>query len=217
MLDKFTSIGAPLEDEIVINKSRFITKAYPISSEEEANNIIKELKKEHYKANHVCSAWILATDPVQQKASDDGEPSGTAGKPILEVLKRNDLRNVLVCVIRYFGGIKLGAGGLIRAYSESCSNVINNAVKVRSEVNSIIEIEIEYSSYQNLLIFLDKFNIKPISEDFTDLVKLTFYMPTELEDKFINLIQDYTNNNFLYNIQGQKPVQKNIEEKEILL
>ena len=109
------------ENEIIIKKSRFITKLYYIEDVNKVNDIINELKKEYKKCTHICSSYIIGPNA---KAVDDGEPSGTAGKPILNVLQKKDMTNVLCVVIRYFGGIKLGAGGLVRAYTKSASEVI---------------------------------------------------------------------------------------------
>lgn len=109
------------ENEIIIKKSRFITKLYYIEDVNKVNDIINELKKEYKKCTHICYSYIIG---LNAKAVDDGEPSGTAGKPILNVLQKKDMTNVLCVVIRYFGGIKLGAGGLVRAYTKSASEVI---------------------------------------------------------------------------------------------
>lgn len=109
------------ENEIIIKKSRFITKLYYIEDVNKVNDIINELKKEYKKCTHICYSYIIGPNA---KAVDDGEPSGTAGKPILNVLQKKDMTNVLCVVIRYFGGIKLGAGGLVRAYTKSASEAI---------------------------------------------------------------------------------------------
>ena len=107
-----------VENEIIIKKSKFITKLIYIEDIDEINNIISTLKKEHKKCTHICYAYRING---KEKAVDDGEPSGTAGRPILNVLQKKDVSNVLAIVIRYFGGIKLGAGGLVRAYTGSIS------------------------------------------------------------------------------------------------
>lgn len=216
-LKNYNSIDNFVEDEIVINKSRFIGRAYPIKSKEEADEIIAQVRKEHYKSTHVCSAWILATEPLLMKSSDDGEPSGTAGKPILSVLEKQNLKNILVLVIRYFGGIKLGANGLVRAYSESASNVIKKANKVKIEENDIIQVETEYSFYQGLLLHLKKFNVIPEKEEFEDIVKLTFSIPIEHTSKLIKIIEDFTNDNFLAEVIDRRLVSKDITEEEIKL
>ncbi|MBR5909957.1 MAG: YigZ family protein, partial [Schwartzia sp.] len=107
--------------EFTVQRSRFIAYAAAVHDEEEARSFIARLRKEHYDARHCCSAWILGADGAKQKSSDDGEPGGTAGMPILEVMKRRGLTDAAVAVVRYFGGIKLGAGGLVRAYSHAAS------------------------------------------------------------------------------------------------
>ena len=112
--------------EIVINKSRFIAYKFEISSLEQVKEEIEKLRKEHKKANHVCFAYVYKGETINEKCSDDGEPSGTAGYPILNVIKKKNLTNVLVAVVRYFGGIKLGAGGLTRAYTKATAEVLKD-------------------------------------------------------------------------------------------
>lgn len=111
-------IDKNIENEIIIKKSRFITKLYYLDDVDEIQNIINNLKKEHKKCTHICYAYVING---KEKAVDDGEPSGTAGRPILNVIQKKNVTNILVVVIRYFGGIKLGAGGLVRAYTSSTS------------------------------------------------------------------------------------------------
>ena len=112
--------------ELEINKSRFIAYKYDLTNVEEVKPIIEKLKKEHKKARHVCYAYVFKGDTVSEKCSDDGEPGGTAGYPILNVIKKKNLTNTLVVVVRYFGGIKLGAGGLTRAYTKATAEVLKN-------------------------------------------------------------------------------------------
>ena len=118
MLAHYRTVQAYGSSEIIIKKSRFIGHAKPVESEEEAIQFIEAIKKEHRSATHNCSAYVIGERDQIQKQSDDGEPSGTAGKPILEVIKHQGLKNTVVVVTRYFGGIMLGAGGLIRAYTD---------------------------------------------------------------------------------------------------
>ncbi|HIU64213.1 MAG TPA: YigZ family protein [Candidatus Avacidaminococcus intestinavium] len=113
--------------EIIIDKSRFICTLRKVSDEESAQAFIKEMKKEYWDATHNCSAYIVGEAAEYQRSSDDGEPSGTAGLPMLEVLRKNNLHNVAVVVTRYFGGIKLGAGGLIRAYAGCTAETVKEA------------------------------------------------------------------------------------------
>ena len=112
--------------ELIINKSRFIAYKLELTSLEIVKPFLEKLKKEHKKANHVCYAYVYKQEIVSEKCSDDGEPGGTAGYPILNVIKKKNLTNVLVAVVRYFGGIKLGAGGLTRAYTKACAGVLND-------------------------------------------------------------------------------------------
>ena len=111
--------------ELIINKSRFIAYKLDLTNLEQVKNTLHELKKEHKKARHICYAYVFKGDVVSEKCSDDGEPGGTAGYPILNVIKKKNLNNVMVAVVRYFGGIKLGAGGLTRAYTKAAAGVLN--------------------------------------------------------------------------------------------
>ena len=125
------TIFKELNNQIVIDKSKFISYLFPCDNKDQANEILASLRKEHEFATHVCYAYIVIEDGViLYKSSDDGEPSQTAGAPILNVIKRNNLTNVLCAVVRYFGGIKLGAGGLVRAYTNSAALVVNEATVV---------------------------------------------------------------------------------------
>lgn len=111
--------------ELIINKSRFIAYKCDLDCLEQVKTILEDLKKEHKKATHICYAYVFSKDTIIEKCSDDKEPSGTAGYPILNVIKKKNLTNVFVAVVRYFGGIKLGAGGLTRAYTKACAMVLN--------------------------------------------------------------------------------------------
>ncbi len=142
--------------EIVIKKSRFICQLERVESEKEAQDFIQRVKKEHYKATHNCSAFILRTTPMIKRSSDDGEPSGTAGIPMLEVLARNELTNVAAVTTRYFGGIKLGAGGLIRAYSTSVSEALHAIGLVIGETYTAFLLTIQYPQQGSFEYFLEK-------------------------------------------------------------
>ncbi len=119
------------ENEIVIEKSRFITRIFRVDSIDNVNNILEEIRKKHYDATHNCYAYILGDNQEIQKCSDDGEPQKTAGFPMMDVLKKNNLTNVLVIVTRYFGGVLLGTGGLVRAYSNSLLQAIEKSEKIK--------------------------------------------------------------------------------------
>ncbi len=124
---KLYTIVRDFQQEIVIEKSRFICTLKKVATEEEAQDFIKETKKKYWDATHNCSAYIVGESGWAQRSNDDGEPSGTAGLPMLEVLRKNNLHNVAAVVTRYFGGIKLGAGGLVRAYTNSVAAAIEEA------------------------------------------------------------------------------------------
>ena len=125
-MNKYT-IAEPISHEITIEKSRFICSLAKVASEEEAQEFIKKIKKEYWNATHNCSAYVIGENSKAERSSDDGEPSGTAGIPMLEVLRKNSLYNVAAVVTRYFGGIKLGAGGLVRAYTGSVAEAVEAA------------------------------------------------------------------------------------------
>lgn len=128
-----STIAAPVEHELVVKKSRFIGLAHPVSSPDDAEQVIARVKKQAWDARHHCVAMVTGLLGDQARSSDDGEPSGTAGMPILEVLRRRELTDVVVVVTRYFGGVKLGAGGLVRAYSSAASETLDLAAIVRRE------------------------------------------------------------------------------------
>lgn len=155
MRDSYKTIRCDGQAESEIKKSRFITSLKRVYSEEEAKTFIAGLKKEHWKANHNCSAYVIGDNSQIQRSSDDGEPSGTAGVPMLEVLKKNDLINVCVVVTRYFGGTKLGAGGLIRAYSHAVSQGLREVGLVIGKLQQEISLTIDYSLLGKLQNFLE--------------------------------------------------------------
>lgn len=128
-----------------IQKSRFIAYTSHVETEAEARDFVAAIKKKHFDARHNCSAWVLGADSSQQKSNDDGEPGGTAGNPILEAIKQHDLTNVVVVVTRYFGGIKLGAGGLIRAYSHTASLGLEATPCLEVKPFCLMEAEMDYS------------------------------------------------------------------------
>ena len=144
------SIDNIYEDLMIINKSKFYSFAYPISSEGEAKEILSNLRDRFSDATHVCSAYSLSS-PKIEKADDDGEPSGTAGKPMLELIKKRNLDNVLLVVVRYFGGIKLGAGRLVRAYTNSSNLVLDKAQIVEIITKDIYKIEVDLSISAKLM------------------------------------------------------------------
>lgn len=154
------------ENLIIINKSKFIGIVRRINNKDDALDILDSIKKEHPLATHICYAYIL---PNTEIMSDDGEPSGTAGVPILDVLKKNNLNYIIAIVVRYFGGIKLGSNGLIRAYSNTISTLIKDNIK-EIEIGYLIKIEESYSN-NDLINYLLK-DSKIISKDYQDKITI---------------------------------------------
>nr|WP_253288778.1 YigZ family protein [Amphibacillus sp. MSJ-3] len=143
-MKNYLTVQSEGQAEIIIQKSRFIGHIKRTETEEEAQTFIRKIKKEHSQATHNCSAYLIGEHDQIQKANDDGEPSGTAGIPMLEVLKKNGLKDTCVVVTRYFGGIKLGAGGLIRAYSKTTSEAIQETGIVKRQLMKQVTITIDY-------------------------------------------------------------------------
>ena len=162
-----------------IKKSRFICHAKRVYSEEEARAFITAIKKEHYKATHNCSAFIIGERSEIKRTSDDGEPSGTAGVPMLGVLENHNLTNVCVVVTRYFGGIKLGAGGLIRAYAGSVALAVKEIGIVEIKEQAGIQIQMSYAQYQEYGNFLKEHNLMELETNFTDKVETIIFVDKE--------------------------------------
>ena len=165
-----------------IKKSRFICHAKRVYSEEEARDFITAIKKEHYKATHNCSAFIVGERSEIKRTSDDGEPSGTAGVPMLGVLENHNLTNVCVVVTRYFGGIKLGAGGLIRAYAGSVALVVKEIGIIEIKEQAGIQIHMTYAQYQEYGNFLKEHNLIELETNFTDQVDTMIFIDKEKKD-----------------------------------
>ncbi len=198
MLTKYRTIHSFGNDEIIINKSKFIGYAKPISSEEEAIAFIQEIKTKHKDATHNVYAYIYGDSNNIQRYSDDGEPSGTAGIPVLEVIKKEDLRNIAVVVTRYFGGIKLGTGGLVRAYTKGAKIGLEAGLIVEKVLFKKIKFRIDYTLYgkvENELLRL-KYIINDVIYD--DAVNLIILCEVDNTDALINLITDLTSSRMTY-------------------
>ena len=177
------SIKEKIENTIIINKSKFITKLYKVNNIDEINSILNNLKTEYKDATHICYGYIVNN---QEKCSDDNEPSGTAGIPILNILKKKKLNNILAVVIRYFGGIKLGAGGLLRAYSNSVSEALEKANIIELVEGYQIEIEFNYDNLKLLDHMLT--DIKIIKKEVNDTIIYNFYIDSN-ETNIINELE----------------------------
>ncbi|MFB5661013.1 YigZ family protein [Alteribacillus sp. HJP-4] len=210
MLQSYFTIKTYGTNEIVINKSRFITHVKRVTTEKEAQNFIDSVKKMHWNANHNCSAYLIGEQDLIQKANDDGEPSGTAGVPMLEVLKKRGLKDTVVVVTRYFGGIKLGAGGLIRAYGSAVTEGINAVGMVERRLVHEMEISADYTWLGKLENNLrqNAYLIKDIK--YEDNVRILTYVPEANRTSFTDWITNMTNGQAVLQDNGVTYLEKNI-------
>lgn len=160
MIDSYITVSRRACKEIVINKSRFIGYASPAESEEQALSFLRELKEEHRSATHHCYAYIIGENSGVMRYSDDGEPGGTAGLPIMEVMKARKIVNCCVVVVRYFGGVLLGTGGLVRAYTQSSQLALEAAGPARMEMTSVEACRLPYSAWDKLRYAAEKLPVK---------------------------------------------------------
>ena len=190
-----------------IKKSRFICHAKRVYSEEEARAFITAIKKEHYKATHNCSAFIIGERSEIKRTSDDGEPSGTAGVPMLGVLENHNLTNVCVVVTRYFGGIKLGAGGLIRAYAGSVALAVKEIGIVEIKEQAGIQIQMSYAQYQEYGNFLKEHNLMELETNFTDQVDTIIFVDKEDKEDTKSALIEFFNGKVILTDQGLREVE----------
>ena len=165
------------EGEIVEKKSRFLGKIEKVESEEEALEFIERIKKQYWDARHNCYAYVIGQKQELQRFSDDGEPSGTAGKPILEVLLGEDIHNTLVIVTRYFGGTLLGTGGLVRAYSAATKAGLANSIITERCLGKKISIKTDYNGLGKMQYILAEMDIPVLHTEYTDSVEMTALIP----------------------------------------
>lgn len=193
MLPEYRTIYQGGEDEIVEKKSRFIASVIPVENEEEALEFIEKIKKQYWDARHNCFAYVIGERGQLQRCSDDGEPNGTAGKPMLDVLLGNELRNVAVVVTRYFGGTLLGTGGLVRAYSQAVKAGLQASVMITKILGVKLHIETDYTTFGKIQYILAQRELKILDTVYTDKVELEVLIPkTELE-QVMHAITEGTN------------------------
>ena len=190
-----------------IKKSRFICHAKRVYSEEEARDFITAIKKEHYKATHNCSAFIVGERSEIKRTSDDGEPSGTAGVPMLGVLENHNLTNVCVVVTRYFGGIKLGAGGLIRAYAGSVALAVKEIGIIEIKEQAGIAIQMSYAQYQEYGNVLREHNLMELETTFTDQIDTIIYVDKEEKENIKSALVEFFNGKVTLTDQGLREVE----------
>ena len=186
-MDKFKTIKNNETAEIEEKRSKFIANIFYVENMEEVEKIIKQTKKKYYDARHNCYAYIVKEENnVLKRFSDDGEPSGTAGSPILNVIEKNNLCNVLIIVTRYFGGILLGAGGLVRAYTESATKAVEKANVTEKQLGYEIEIELSYQDLPKLKYYCEKKQINILNINYETHVMCRMEVSKEEKDILLN-------------------------------
>ncbi|MNO39992.1 IMPACT family member YigZ [compost metagenome] len=192
MLEQYRTVRSSGSKEVVIRKSRFIGHVMPVENEEEALLFIEDIKKKHWNATHNCSAYVIGERDEIQRQSDDGEPSGTAGKPILEVIRNQGVKNVAIVVTRYFGGIMLGAGGLIRAYTDGAVLALEAGEVITRVLRREVFVEIDYTWLGKVENELRGRGIQTGETLFTDKVTLLCLPRNDEGDAFMAWITDLT-------------------------
>lgn len=185
-MKEFITIKENIETEIVEKKSKFIGDLFYIESSEEAENKIKEIKKKYFDAKHHCIAYrTIENGQIIEKSSDDGEPSGTAGAPMLNILQKNNLVNVLIVVTRYFGGILLGTGGLVRAYSNTLLKAIESSSKIKKCLGEELEVGLEYSEFETFKYYCKNNEIKITNTNYLENIICKIELEEEKKQKII--------------------------------
>lgn len=193
MREDYQTVRSFGESEYIIQKSRFLSYVKRTETEEEAIDFINEIKKLHHNATHNCSAYLIGAHDEIQKANDDGEPSGTAGVPMLEVLKKQALKDTTVVVTRYYGGIKLGSGGLIRAYGRATSEGIAATGTVQRKLHDVMKVSIDYTWLGKVENEIRQ-SPYPLQEiTYAEDVEIYIHVPVAEADVFINWMTEITN------------------------
>ncbi len=211
-MSEFVTIKENVQAEITEKKSKFIANIIKVENKNEAEENILKLKKKYYDAKHNCIAYRIKEDQgVIEKASDDGEPQGTAGQPILNILQKNNLCNILVVVTRYFGGILLGTGGLVRAYSEATTKALEKSIRVKNILGIKMEVILEYNEYEKFKYYckINEINIQNVKYEENIVCNITLEEKTKEK-----LISDFEIKNI--KIKNLKEFDKTYIEKSII-
>lgn len=184
---EFSTIEKNVTAEVVDKKSKFIANFIYVDDVIKAEQLIKETRKKYFDARHNCIAYrIIENDQIIEKSSDDGEPSGTAGAPMLNILQKNNLANVLIIVTRYFGGILLGTGGLVRAYSDSLLKAIDQANIIKKCLGEELEVTLDYNAFENFKYYCKNNKINIINADYTESIVCRIEIEEDVKDKLLN-------------------------------
>lgn len=201
--------------EITEKKSRFIANVFPVETEEEAFRIIEETRKKYWDARHNCYAFIIGKDPGITKCSDDGEPSGTAGRPLLDILSGEGICNALIIVTRYFGGTLLGTGGLIRAYSGAAKAGLNASQIVTKEAGKRVTISTDYNSIGKIQYITSQMELAVINTQYTDKAKMELAVPVNNTEKLIKKVTEATSGQAVINAESD--IYFAVIDKEIVI
>ena len=188
-MDESLKIVKTGTSEVIIKKSRFLGTAVEVTSEEQAREVVAAIRKEHYSARHVCYAYSIGEKNPALKFSDDGEPGGTAGKPILDVVQNSGITDILVVVVRYFGGVLLGTGGLVRAYGEAAAKAVEDADKKVICLSRIYDVTVDYADFDKVKYLIENEDGTDMEVSYTDKVVIRLTVPdrsAELLEKQIS-------------------------------
>lgn len=192
MADFYYTIKDIQREEIKIKKSKFIATAIPVKNQEHAKEEYDKIKKEFHDSRHNCWAWRFGENGLDFRYSDDGEPPGSAGKPILFSIKKYEISDVLLVVTRFFGGVKLGVGGLVRAYSEAAELVLQKCEKVQIDITKSVKIFTTYDDINTIKSLLDTYAVS-YEDNYTDFIDIKSEIPLSKVEEFTNLIVSKTN------------------------
>lgn len=201
------------QGEIVEKKSRFIATVLPIDTEEEALQYIEKIKKKYWDARHNCFAFVIGSNNEIQRFSDDGEPQGTAGKPILETLLNENLHNTLIVVTRYFGGTLLGTGGLVRAYGQSSKEGIRNSVIQKVCEGISFKLTVDYNSIGKIKYIMEQMGITDAQEEYGQNVVLSILMKKDEYNEFNTKVTDATGGKAVFEDEEDREYREEVKEK----
>ncbi len=201
-MNDYKTVKFENSDSFTEKRSRFIGYAKPVKTNDEAVNFINEIKQKHWDATHNVYAYVLRQGQTR-RYSDDGEPQGTAGIPVLDVLLKEELTDLVVVVTRYFGGILLGTGGLVRAYSHSAKIAVDAARIITMALCSTVRVRCDYNFYGRLSSLIPEMGGTVVSSEFTDSVEVAFTIPSEKTETFNKKLIDISNGRFFGEIIGE--------------
>ena len=204
------------QGEIQEKKSRFIAQVFPVETEEEVTQTIEQIKKKYWDARHNCYAFVLGSRGEISRCSDDGEPSGTAGRPILEVITGQQLCNVLIVVTRYFGGTLLGTGGLVKAYSRAVQAGLADSRIITKQVGCRLIVDTDYNGVGKLQHIAGKMKLPVLDTVYTDRVRMILLIPTDLYGEAVKRITEATAGQAVLTKETEEVYFAEIEEKTVI-